>query len=195
MPTLRDHESDFGSSDGYFIVDVPNTTAVEDLTIGLDDMSNKNKTHEGYIDLKPKTIDSTPNRYVKLDSVVIIEDSNGKTKTTLKGITYNVDNNDKNIDVMTRNTNKGSCFVKVDMEIELMEGEKAYTNSLRYLLSNYRLLYYVKETVDVPFSIEGKGTVLKTSCYFCLWPGETIDYIGSSDKNPDVLFKINPKAQ
>lgn len=198
LPTLRDNESKFNNTGGFFIVDVPNTTAVEDLTIGLDDLTNKNKTHEGYIDLKPKTITSTPNKVVKLDSSIINESvlyDGGKTKTTIKSITYNVDNNDKNIDALTRMVNPGGNFVKVDVEIELIEGEEASVNSLKHLFTQYREIYCSKETNELPFTIKGKGTILKSSYYFSLWPGENIDYIAETNKQPETLFKINPNAK
>lgn len=198
LPTLRDNESKFGNSGGFFIVDVPNTTSIEDLTIGLDDMSNKNKTHEGYIDLKPKTINTAENFVVKLDSSVFNESvlyEGAKTKTTIKSITYNVDAKDKNIDAMTRMVNPGACFVKVDVEYELVEGEESSIYALNYLFTKYKVLFSSKETNKVPSTLVGKGTVIKTAYYFCLWPGETVDYIAESSKQPEILFKINPNAK
>ncbi len=198
LPTLRDNESKFSNSGGFFIVDVPNITLIEDLTIGLDDITNKNKTHEGYINLKPKTINKSENFVVKLDSSIYNESvlyEGGKTKTTIKSITYNVDAKDKNIDAMTRMVDPSACFVRVDVEFELVEGEECSIYSLNYLFTQYREVFSVKETNSLPSTIVGKGTVIKTAYYFSLWPGETVNYIAERSKEAEIIFKINLNAK
>lgn len=190
QPSLRDNESNYRSWDGFFTVDVPKDTKIEDLSVGI--YLDEDKDFEGFISLKdsgkePKSDDLVSVNKEQTYSSVLRGD--GNVKITLKSITYNVSDKDKIAKEM-HELRPLAKVVKVDFEYKLVDGEEADINSLSYLFTEYRAQFSSKTTTDLGYSIAGNGTTKTTSNYFVLFADETIVAITDSQTSPSLAFEF-----
>lgn len=194
-PSLRDHESSFTPSNTYIVVDVPKETNVEDLSIGF--KVSKDVDYTNFLALKTNPATETANRAVKMDSVIYQTSAlyGGKTKVTLKTITYNVDDKDAFVKKMRMSAGPLAKISKVDVEYELVEGASGSIPNLSYLFTSYRTSFSPERSMELPYNIEGTGTKIACSYYFPLYANETMDFLADSFEEPSAYFKINPKAK